>query len=61
MAISARMPTSKERESSGPSDAALAGEKSLHAFAPMRVTATPPYLDPDSHEAVYDIDVATLT
>jgi hypothetical protein len=27
---------------------------------PMRLTITPPYLDPNSHEALYEIDVTAL-
>ncbi len=62
MAVSTGMPTSTYRYSHDQSDAAQADEKPRHAVAgqPVRLAATPPYLDSNSHEAVYDIDLAAL-
>jgi hypothetical protein len=47
---------------SSPSSAVSANESLLPALTgnTMWLTITPPYLDPNSHEALYEIDVAAL-
>ncbi|BFU94405.1 MAG: hypothetical protein NTNFB02_11270 [Nitrospira sp.] len=53
---------SERREAHSPSSASSANKNLFPASAEntMRVSITPPYLDPNSHEARYEIDVVAL-
>jgi hypothetical protein len=56
------MSANKQAGARSPSCAAPANDALLPAVFghPMRLTITPPYLHPNSHEALYEIDVAAL-